>query len=167
MINNNLLSIWVGMPMYKIASSPGLLFWNKNLMFLCSFDCSFRKSYRKFFLTIGHVSKIEFSSKILENWHFNNELNRAKPGNVLDLNLWVFPVILMQKTHFAEFCSRSYGSFTIADSHKILWYGSHVKYTVLAENIRSWNLKYTVFFAVSIRSFGGKYTVCESIRSCD
>ena len=41
-----------------------------KLLVLGSLTCSFRKSLRKKFLTPGHVTKIEFWSKFLENWHF-------------------------------------------------------------------------------------------------
>ena len=49
--------------MYKIVDFLETVFQYNDMRFLGSFDRSFRKSHRKFFLTPCHVTKIDFSLK--------------------------------------------------------------------------------------------------------
>ena len=58
--------------MYKIVDFLETVFQYNDMRFLGSFDRSFRKSHRKKFLTPCHVTKIDFSLKILENRLKNN-----------------------------------------------------------------------------------------------
>ena len=95
--------------MYKNLDFLRTVFQYDNMLFLGSFNRSFGKSRRKNFLTPCHVTKIEFSSKILENRLLNILLIVAQPQKPLHTILHVLLRLSVQKNRVASGCVKSYG----------------------------------------------------------
>ena len=95
--------------MYKNLDFLRTVFQYNYMLFLGSFNRSFRKSRRKKFLTPCHVTKVEFSSKILENRLLNYLLIFAQPKKQLHMIFQLLLRLWVQKNRVASGCVKSYG----------------------------------------------------------
>ena len=90
------IQIYVGIDMYKIDDFARQWVQHAKLLFLGSFECSFRILYRKKFLTPDHVLKTEFLWKCPENQLFNHVRNLAHLRRLLNMISYISFYILVK-----------------------------------------------------------------------